>query len=211
MIKNFLYGVTLTLTAAVVLYITPIGCATIKEVSARDPIIKIGFQKPHCTATVIDSEFALTAAHCVDVNQTTVIFDLEGKPLSIGRAFVSKHPGLDVAVVQGDFKGYKKMEVEHFNFNLVEGRRLRACGFPFMVEHLVCSELQAIGPFLEQGLFFSMLGYRASGWVIFGHSGSAVVDLDTGKIVGVISGILPTSLIFSPVFALWDMIDFRGQ
>jgi len=97
--------------------------------------------KPLCTAFVVDNNYALTAAHCVDdlAGQKINFTDINKENPSTGRVVAFYVRG-DIGLIKGDFLKYKRLPVlgtQAVATQLV-GHTLATCGFPLGQKELVC-------------------------------------------------------------------------
>ena len=87
----------------------------------------------------------------------------------------ARYEDVDIAVIKGDFKKFKKLKIANAVFDLERGDELIACGYA-RSNILVCNEVVYVSPYS----FY----LRGLGHVIPGMSGGPLVDED-GYVVGV--------------------------
>lgn len=133
-----------------------------------------------CTAFVIDSNYAATAAHCLaseghmykgDIKVFS--YDKETKTIAKAAGFADEN---DFGLIVGDFRDFMFVTAEWHDFPFL-GQHYTTCGYPYQEKHLICN------PFVPAtNRDFSIVG---AGFLVPGMSGGPVVDLDTGIVVGI--------------------------
>lgn len=156
-----------------------------------NPVISIfskdefGEERFHCTAFVIDANYAATAGHCV-VDKDYRLFrePLSAKSNEYEEHFPVEAVGAelrtDIGLIKGDFRNFKILRINTLNANyIVQGgkRDYTACGHPQGQKALSCT------PFLlmHQHLFH----LTGPGLLIPGMSGGPVIDVLTNEVVGI--------------------------
>lgn len=158
-----------------------------------------------CTGFVIDDNYALTAAHCVD--RSSFLNDYDPKTIQIenqkGELVLSDvlvagvNGSQDYAILKGNFTTFKKLQIDAVNLPPVTATSsiYEACGFPAGQKQLVCTLLYPIG-----NEYFYI---RANGGGIYkGMSGGPVFDKRTNKVVGVNSHVGENFVAFGPLVGL---------
>ena len=103
-----------------------------------------------------------------------------------------RYGDVDIAVIKGDFKNFKKLKIANTRFTLKAGARLKACGYA-RTNIYVCNNVQYISPygFLLQGM----------GHLIPGMSGGPTID-ENGYVVGVNSSQYQQYSIFGSILGV---------
>jgi len=160
----------------------------------HDPIVQLADETgdPFCTAFVIDSNYALTAAHCVEPNTSyTIIIPSEKTTDHSGFVAVGINNRVDVALIMGDFSNYKNMRVDFYGFTPANGPgKYATCGYPYLQRKLTCNNFV---PRVING--FTLGGW---GFLIPGMSGGPVLDMLHGHVIGINSS-MGTSANIAPV------------
>lgn len=167
----------------------------LKEAEARSLVYRGSFKIAYehsgaCTGFVVSPTTAITAAHCVVMNNpflgpqlysgqlTALPFDRDVRiPIEIREI----QPSMDWALLEGDFSSFQVLDVEdRMEYNPV-GRDLVVCGIPMYMRGVRCisSQVAAISAF----------SIVAEGLVLFGQSGGPIMDVETGKVVGLLSAV----------------------
>lgn len=151
--------------------------------SAPGPIIKMVMGLDGCTGFVIDNTYAITAGHCVIEESTgelateeIKIFDKEGKDTKIVAKPVCYVGRSDFGLIKGDFKSFNKLPIEANHYTLDKTKQYIQCGFPYGQKLLTCSKFI---PITNDTFYIWGLGN-----LVPGQSGGPVIDLSTGKAVG---------------------------
>ena len=149
------------------------------------PIVKLADEKGKffCSAFIIDANYAMTAAHCLDDESGHLrkkeiqIQSADGKILLKAKA-AAMNRSMDVGLVMGDFSNFKVLPVDFVEPEaLIVNAPSMACGFPFGARIMTCS------PFIPNGV----QGFHISGigQLVPGMSGGPVVNLATKNVIGI--------------------------
>ena len=156
-----------------------------------------------CTGVVIDNNYALTAAHCVNKNleggaprlssDDILIFDQRGDFTKVIARAGAMNTRLDYAVIRGDFKDFEKYPIssseapELYSNNFI----YISCGYPMGQKALLCVKLQPIG-----NEYFAVKAKSEKG-LYPGMSGGPVFYNNT--VIGVNSHVGDDFVAFSPL------------
>lgn len=160
-----------------------------------------------CSGSVISDQLILTAAHCVagaPLNKPLLeirdMFNKGKTPASV----LEYNERADFALLKGDFKDFKHMTYTVKPQEIVDSfhlHRLTLCGYPHAGQ-LFCSQFKFIGQTV-----FGMAGY-AHMWP--GMSGGPIIDMETGQIVAVVTGMDGDKGIVSPIIELFESLHVKG-
>lgn len=160
----------------------------------------------YCSATVIDGQYALTAAHCVtnaigNLTEDKIrIYDMVGVDTEVIAKAVAIDKIRDVALIRGEFGNFEFSPVDFNGEDVHMGMSMITCGYP-SGDALWCTELVHNGNYYFQ--------YRTKGGPIFkGMSGGSVFSKATGRIIGVNSAVSEDSVIVSPLIGFLANIGF---
>ena len=138
-----------------------------------------------CSGVVISRYIVATAAHCLSgrnpLEPDIEVRSMLGESTHIYAKFASQGADerADQGALAGDFLSFNSIHaVTDFEANIsavLNAKHLVTCGFP-LGAHLLCS------PFSFRS--FYNFHYIGSGMLWGGQSGGAVIDLDTGFVVG---------------------------
>jgi S1-C subfamily serine protease len=149
-----------------------------------------------CSGSVIDGNYVLTAAHCVTnfgkmSKDPIILEDINGVETDVIVVPAAIDQLRDVAFLSGDLSNFKTAPVDFHGDDVTNGMMMRTCGFP-SGEKLWCTDLKHVGNYYFQ--------YRTHGGPIFkGQSGGPVINIQTGRIIGVNSAVSADSVIISPL------------
>lgn len=156
-----------------------------EQSTSYGPIIKLSRDdRPFCSAFVIDRNYALTAAHCID----GTFGEMDGRPLQIldevsNDTGVIAHPvgknnRVDIGLVMGDFSEFVPYRVDFYGFTPTNNAgQYVTCGFPYLQNKVTCNA------FIPSGnVGFSLVG---AGFLIPGMSGGPVIDTVNGVVIGI--------------------------
>lgn len=143
------------------------------QVRALEPIIKYGNK---CTATVVYSNYAVTAAHCVDKGEE---YEVTGTKKLVKVVYYDVR--LDRAILQGDFSAHKSMDIDLTEDLLHSVPAAAYCGFPAGSDSHGCRRAMLSG--------FDYFAAVFAGPAMPGMSGGPVIDMQSGKLIGVIYGV----------------------
>jgi hypothetical protein len=139
-----------------------------------------------CTAFVINDKQAITAAHCVEDEPESLfdfwspedkfdVYNSKGVKTTIVAKVEKKFDDVDIAILKGDFKDFKKLPVEK-GFHLFLKEPILACGYAGGFKELECTTGYYAGAVYFDGL---MTNYLAKGM-----SGGPVIN-QYGRVIGV--------------------------
>lgn len=165
------------------------------------PIIAIGTSKKYfCSAFVISSNYALTAAHCVkdlkgNNRKSVRIFATDMKTekvvlTNIDAKVVSSYmyAGLDMAAITGDFTEFDRLATVNSTKEIAGAESLSV---GVLGNRIVMERLNLIQPY--------GFGILAAGQLFPGMSGGPVIDLTSGKVIGINSAMGEMGAIISPL------------
>lgn len=201
--RTFLFGILFTLA----------GCTSTptQEFKPQKYSSLIRLQEDgrfYCSAFVISDRLAVTAAHCVVMGSG--LFTMASKTVDVANSLgdkvrVAKVVGynrrIDYALLKGDFRNFRKT-VPDFSSAVYKAEGVKACGYPQGSKAVRCSNLKVTGT-----RFFQI---KAKGELVFGgHSGGPVIDKSTGKVIGVISAVDRSGVLFAPIQMLKASFNIR--
>lgn len=158
----------------------------------------------HCSATVIDDKYILTAAHCVKgrhgypTKELIHIYSINQEDTKTIAEAVAIDNVRDVALLRGNFAAFKHANLAYDSLPI--GPLVVACGFPGGQRHTYCSQVSITGPAVFQ--------LAAMGTLYPGMSGGPVVDIASGNVIGVNSASGYGSVFLAPIigtFAEWNI------
>lgn len=163
-----------------------------------------------CTGIVVSHNRIVTAAHCVGetlfgiaMPRVTLITVRNSDGVKIAQATVEAfRSDRDLAVLHGDFYFLPKMAMDTSPAGIEASKehRIMACGYPYGgVLH--CVKIKDF----RQWVFWM----RGQGGLFPGMSGGAVIDLDTGKLIGVNSGMQEEDAILAPLIGIEALLNIR--
>lgn len=144
-------------------------------------LARVSDGRAFCSAFVIDSNYALTAAHCVDPGKRYGIRPILDAPkllIDTGFRAVGINNRIDVALIMGDFSNFKNLRADFYGFTPTNSpAAYQACGFPYLQKKLTCTR------FIPRGVAgFTLAG---AGFLIPGMSGGPVLDMKHGHVIGI--------------------------
>lgn len=162
-----------------------------------------------CSGTVISDTQILTAAHCVIretmfgayLLKTVEIRTQDGQSMGLTVKVRAANPRQDVAILEGDFKLFDKRSIEiqpnALEDSYLKSSKIIACGYPAGGK-LVCTTVKHV----KHQLF----GFSADGFLYPGMSGGPVIDVETGKVIGVNTAVLENRIYLSPLPELFKQL-----
>lgn len=160
------------------------GVPVAKQIARQGSVVRLIMSngRTYCSGVIVGRSIAITAAHCIDENQTTVIVRTQKGDIIITRPVNVDHR-MDRAILIGDFSGQIKAKLVTDPAKASPAlrsktRRLVACGYPHGAR-LYCSEFKPSG---KQDFMF-----KGQGTGIPGMSGGPLLDADTGEVFAVTS------------------------
>ena len=208
MFKKFL--ATLALTAA---FILPISAA--EEHYPVVSIASVNQQLPDwrsCAGFSIGQGYIITAAHCIAQGLAThTITFLDGK--KVRARFVAKDDDSDVAVLKSEeVPGTPSYDLQcgPYDMEILDDVRLEgypeAFGFAVVVGK-IAGPLEKFDPMWVNELI------KINASAFSGFSGGPLINIETGKVVGVIVGIVigqPNLGMAAPAFRVCDLLKSKG-
>lgn len=181
----------------------PYGQMTLGEL---DPVLRVTKDGAgHCTAFVIDDNYAITAAHCVDNNRMKRGLEKDARfAVTIdGETFeleaVAMNGRIDVGLFRGDFRKFDKLLVDFYSYDQTAYftaplTSFISCGYPYSQKTLTCTRFY---PKTNVGFYIA-----GQGMLIPGMSGGPVLDPLTGAVIGVNSAAGQGAFYVSPVLGM---------
>lgn len=212
MIKNILAGSILGLGIALAIITSlPNSSITDKRFSSIIRLHDIS-GRFFCSAVVVSDTIAITAAHCIQrpvgffqmaLSQEPIrVYLDDGLPSFVYAFPLAANGRADVGVIQGDFRNFKKSEIETDAVKVYEAftSKVTACGFPWGGK-LTCFDMEKLGKF-----YFS---YTAKDGSLYpGMSGGPVFNSD-GKVVGINSAVSESANILAPIVEIEEMLNIK--
>lgn len=170
-----------------------------------EAIVQIKSKSGGCSAVVVDDNYVLTAAHCV---QTTFghdkspieVFDHQGGQTDSHVYVAAFYPDYDVALLRGDLSEFKYIELESYHAVQLNKYHV-SCGFPSLQNRVSCV------PVLPTSNYYFYIS--ATGFIIRGMSGGPVIDPETGKVIGVNSAAGPDRIFIAPTFGILGLFNIE--
>lgn len=160
------------------------------------PIVRLVTREgsTYCTAVIVSTTKALTAAHCVTSGRPIGVRGPDNKELAVDAAPYYIHPPTDSAILTGDFRLFQTAPY-YFNIHDVVKHRsdnMITCGYP-MGGRLFCTSY----------VFTRMYGFFWGGNSILipGMSGGPVFDKD-GVVIAINYGVDGKDALVSPVYSI---------
>lgn len=151
----------------------------------RSPIVHLVDNVQHiaCTAFVVSKDYAITAAHCLNLTGSLPTYPLKvffsSGDYALNVKAAAYHTQSDIGLLEGDFHDVQSLKSNFVNDELITERNFAACGYPRGDTELVCNsftpENNSYDKIQGRGLFFH------------GMSGGPIINLKTGEVVAVIS------------------------
>lgn len=148
-----------------------------------EPIVHLADEKgkAFCTAFVVDANYAVTAAHCINEGgklpkENLKILDESGKEVGIVRA-VGFHNRSDLGLLKGNFKKFLPLPVNFYTSGFQVVKPMAACGFPYGQHKLICNMFVPMGS--------ESFTVKGRGFLVPAMSGGPVIDVELGVAVGV--------------------------
>lgn len=162
-------------------------------------MIRISTKNGICTATVISRNYAITAGHCVvgQIGDKYNVGSVSGntyKPKTVKAIAVRgfMYGGIDAGLLKGDFSDFSYAPIENGDLNYTHP--LVSCGHAAGSPTPMCRPLIPAQPY----------GFIAVGMgnLIPGMSGGPVIDVITGRVVGINSAQDGNAAFFTPTTKL---------
>lgn len=169
-------------------------------------IVQLKRDHKMCSGVVIDDNYVLTAAHCVEnwprhYRGPIELFDDSGMQTDSYVHVVGFYPDYDIALLRGDLTEFQYLEVDAYN-GVRFGEAYAACGFPALQNKLSCVQ------FVPMGNFHFLLS--GVGFIIRGMSGGPVVDLKTNRVIGVNSAVYGNQILIGPALGVLGIFKIEG-
>lgn len=176
----------------------------------QDPVIRIGWKMPHCSAFVISEDTAVTALHCVfnpvaaafGQNPPTVnIYNQDGSVAKIARVVLPFRGGgnVDIAKIKGDFSSYKSLNYTPGKLDLTLTDKYVSCGYPYGTKHKYCMPIDP-----KENLFHM---FKSRGYITYGFSGGPTINVSKNTVVGVNTAIMDGYVIFTPLLGIDGLFE----
>lgn len=156
-----------------------------------------------CSGFVIDANYVMTAAHCVDdfyglTEDPINIYDENGKYTGVTGTAVAMSNTIDVALIKGNFKRFFALKVDFYSFSPTNARaEYVTCGFPGLQNKLTCNNFTP-----THNSVFNIAG---KGFLIPGMSGGPVIRVDTQEVIGVNSAATNGFVLVAPALGMLGM------
>jgi V8-like Glu-specific endopeptidase len=159
-----------------------------------------------CSGTVISDTVVLTAGHCLSDRRQVEVRSQDIEYKSALALVYSAYSQPDLGILVGDFRDYKKSEVQSNAVDIhkafMKRPHLMNCGFAYGSK-ISCFQFDQTGK--------DTFAYVSSDSAVFpGMSGGPVFDLETGKIVAVNLGAKESYSVFTPLVALQLIMNSKN-
>lgn len=154
-----------------------------------------------CSGFVISNNEAITSAHCMKLYNENFVRITSDDTMVVGR-FAAFNNKTDTALINGDFSSFRKFQIETDPQKDIimsqENAQLINCGAPWGGEP-TCYNVS--------NLQINKLKVKANyGSMHPGMSGGPVINLNTGKVVGINSAMGDGYIVFSPLTNFYDSL-----
>jgi len=141
-----------------------------------DPILKYS-----CTAFIIDTNYAITAAHCLNSQGSLPTHDLQVFLNQTNQYVPVRAMGydedLDTGLVMGDFHLFRSLNTD-FKNEMDDSSDFLACGYPRNQKRMICNK------FTPETRSFDIV--KGRGQFYHGMSGGPVINTYTNKVIGIV-------------------------
>jgi trypsin-like peptidase len=154
-----------------------------------------------CSGTVVAENLVLTAAHCLKGGQLGIeSLSVNGKRIVVPAMPIMANVRADYGLVTGNFSKFTQMkmminpdkDILYFQSEFV------ACGNPWGSKPVCYPLTKPLRKFFDQ--------FITEGQIYPGMSGGPVVDVKTGLIVAVNTGVTEDGVVISPLIGLFESI-----
>lgn len=139
------------------------------------PTIRLKFGKRGCSAVVIDSNYALTAAHCLYKNNERIKVFTNTNDQLRDATVAAYYNRTDLGLIKGNFEECGEALFDNYALRITVNQPHFSCGYAFGNKEVSCN------------LFFPTepdgFSIRGSGYLIPGMSGGPVINQE-GYLVG---------------------------
>lgn len=160
-----------------------------------------------CSAVVVTPHLAFTAAHCVvgrplDI-PTILVQASKDSDVAVNATVVAYEQRSDMAIIKGDFRifdirGFETVPSAIEDMYL-SGNKIISCGYPYG-GNLACTPVTEVHRCLFQ--------FCAQGYLFPGMSGGPIIDLSTGKVIGVNTAVQENGeIVLSPIVNIFDALN----
>jgi len=168
-----------------------------------DALVRVENQFGICSGVVVDNIHVLTAAHCVVDWKNVMIKDVFIRDIdrkkTISAQVIAVNIERDIALIRGNFNDFKYLPIDKSGQYALKAGKSLSCGFPYGQDEVYCTAIRPAG-----NMFFKI---KAVGIPIFrGCSGGPVIDIESGKVIGVNSAVAIDSIIIAPLTGWFDEI-----
>lgn len=150
------------------------------------PIVKLvdPIQQIACTAFIVDKNYAITAAHCLNLNGKLPDYKLEicypdFQAITKDVDAVAYDTKSDIGLLKGNFDSYKYLAIDPIN-EINNNVGYVACGFPHQSHGIICNKFTYDHNDEEEKIVGIARFYH-------GMSGGPVIDTKTNRAIGIIS------------------------
>lgn len=156
-----------------------------------------------CSAFVVDANYAITAAHCINDGYSLdkdpiSIHDRNGKDTGVVAQAVALSNRIDVGLIKGDFKNFQTLKADFYGFTPTnKPGQYQTCGFPGLQNKITCTNFT---PLHNEGFYIA-----GRGFLIPGMSGGPVYDTQNDVVIGVNSAAGSGVVLVSPLLGMLGM------
>lgn len=157
-----------------------------------------------CTGVIINTQQAITAAHCVeemDLNKSNInVRGADSADTCVTASIEAYESRSDIALLSGDFKSFDYLAIatapqEDLSLLLDPSSLVISCGYPWGGA-LFCSPLV--------NRYFYQFDIASLGVLFPGMSGGPVIDVVTGKVIALNYAVIGPTILVSPLINIFD-------